>query len=72
MVRFAKPHVSVIYTDLWRNMIMLISYDFYIKDLTVRFTIPVISVIFKNSTAVTNTHSGSVRSTQKPSIMITA
>ena len=56
--RFAKPHVSVIYTDLWRNMIMLISYDFYIKDLTVRFTIPVISVIFKNSAAVTNTRPG--------------
>ena len=58
MVRFAKPHVIVIYTDLWRNMIMLISYDFYIKDLTVRFTIPVISVIFKNSAAVTNTRPG--------------
>ena len=38
MVKFAKPHVSVIYTDLWRNMIMLISYDFYTKNLTVRFT----------------------------------
>ena len=25
---------------------MLISYDFYIKNLTVRFTIPVISVIY--------------------------
>ena len=59
MVRFAKPHVSVIYTDLWRNMIMLISYDFYIKDLTVRFTIPVISVIFKNSAAVTIMQPGS-------------
>ena len=58
MVRFAKPHVSVIYTDLWRNMIMLISYDFYIKNLTVRFTIPVISVIFKNSAAVTITQPG--------------
>ena len=58
MVKFAKPHVSVIYTDLWRNMMMLISYDFYIKNLTVRFTIPVISVIFKNSAAITKTHPG--------------
>ena len=58
MVRFAKPHVSVIYTDLCRNMIMLISYDFYIKNLTVRFTIPVISVIFENSAAITNTRPG--------------
>ena len=57
MVRFAKPQVSVIYTDLWRNMIMLISYDFYIK-ISLRFTIPVISVIFKNSAAVTNTPPG--------------
>ena len=59
MVRFAKPHVSVISTDLGRNIMVLISLDFTKGNLTVRFGIPLISVIFKNSAAVTNTRSGS-------------
>ena len=46
-VRFAKPHISVISTDLWRNMLVLINLDFLIGNLTVRFPIPVFSVIFK-------------------------
>ena len=58
MVRFAKPHVSVISTDLGRNIMVLISLDFTKGNLIVRFGIPLISVIFKNSAAVTNTHSG--------------
>ena len=60
MVRFAKPHISVIYTELWRNMMVLNNKDFIIENLTVRFTIYVFSVIFKNSAAVTNTHSGNL------------
>ena len=55
MVRFAKPHVSVISTDLGRNIMVLISLDFTKGNLIVRFGIPLISVIFKNSAAVTNT-----------------
>ena len=55
MVRFAKPHISVIYTEQWRNMMVLNNQDFIIENLTVRFTIYVFSVIFKNSAAVTNT-----------------
>ena len=58
MVRFAKPHVSVISTDLGRNIMVLISLDFTKGNLIVRFGIPLISVIFKNSAAVTNTQSG--------------
>ena len=57
MVRFAKPHISVIYTEQWRNMMVLNNQDFIIENLTVRFTIYVFSVIFKNSAAVTNTRS---------------
>ena len=57
MVRFAKPHVSVISTDLGRNIMVLISLDFTKGNLIVRFGIPLISVIFKNSAAVTNTQS---------------
>ena len=34
---------------------VLISKNFLIENLSVRFAIPVISVIFKNSAAVTNT-----------------
>ena len=63
MVRFAKPHISVIYTEQWRNMMVLNNQDFIIENLTVRFTIYVFSVIFKNSAAVTNTlsdHTSSV------------
>ena len=37
---------------------VLICKVFIIENLTVRFAIPAISVIFKNSAAVTNTHSG--------------
>ena len=55
MVRFAKPHVSVISTDLGRNIMVLISLDFTKGNLIVRFGIPLISVIFKNSAAITNT-----------------
>ena len=58
MVRFAKPHISVIYTEQWRNMMVLNNQDFIIENLTVRFTIYVFSVIFKNSAAVTNTRPG--------------
>ena len=58
MVRFAKPHVSVISTDLGRNIMVLISLDFTKGNLIVRFGIPLISVIFKNSAAVTNTRPG--------------
>ena len=58
MVRFAKPHVSVISTDLGRNIMVLISLDFTKGNLIVRFGIPLISVIFKNSAAVTNTLAG--------------
>ena len=58
MVRFAKPHVSVISTDLGRNIMVLISLDFTKGNLIVRFGIPLISVIFKNSAAVTNTLPG--------------
>ena len=58
MVRFAKPHVSVISTDLGRNIMVLISLDFTKGNLIVRFGIPLISVIFKNSAAVTNTQPG--------------
>ena len=58
MVRFAKPHVSVISTDLGRNIMVLISLDFTKGNLIVRFGIPLISVIFKNSAAVTNTRTG--------------
>ena len=36
---------------------VLISKNFLIENLSVRFAIPVISVIFKNSAAVTNTRS---------------
>ena len=39
-------------------MIVLISKNFLIENLSVRFAIPVISVIFKNSAAVTNTQPG--------------
>ena len=60
MVRFAKPHVSVISTDLGRNIMVLISLDFTKGNLIVRFGIPLISVIFKNSAAVTNTRSGAI------------
>ena len=35
-------------------MMVLISKNFLIENLSVRFAIPVISVIFKNSAAVTN------------------
>ena len=35
---------------------LLIYQDFITENLTVRFTIPVFSVIFKNSAAITNTH----------------
>ena len=41
------------------NMMLLIYQDFITENLTVRFTIPVISVIFKNSAAVTITQPGS-------------
>ena len=58
MVRFAKPHVSVISTDLGRNIMVLISLDFTKGNLIVRFGIPLISVIFKNSAAITNTRPG--------------
>ena len=54
MVRFAKTNVSVISTDLGRNIMVLISLDFTKGNLIVRFGIPLISVIFKNSAAVTN------------------
>ena len=37
------------------NMMLLIYQDFITENLTVRFTIPVFSVIFKNSAAITNT-----------------
>ena len=37
---------------------LLIYQDFITENLTVRFTIPVFSVIFKNSAAITNTRSG--------------
>ena len=37
---------------------VLISKNFLIENLSVRFAIPVISVIFKNSAAVTNTLPG--------------
>ena len=37
---------------------LLINQDFITENLTVRFTIPVISVIFKNSAAITNMRSG--------------
>ena len=37
---------------------VLISKNFLIENLSVRFAIPVISVIFKNSAAVTNTRPG--------------
>ena len=57
MVRFAKPLVSVISADLGRNIMVLICLDFTKGNLIVRFGIPLISVIFKNSAAVTNTHS---------------
>ena len=36
-------------------MMLLIYQDFITENLTVRFTIPVFSVIFKNSAAITNT-----------------
>ena len=55
MVRYAKPHVSVISTDLGRNIMVLISLNFTKGNFIVRFGIPLISVIFKNSAAVTNT-----------------
>ena len=58
MVRFAKTHVSVISTDLGRNIRVLISLDFTKGNLIVRFGIPLISVIIKNSAAVTNTQGG--------------
>ena len=60
MVRFGKPDDSIIYTDIQRNMMVLNNQDFIIENLTVRFTIYVFSVIFKNSAAVTNTHSGNL------------
>ena len=37
------------------NMMLLINQDFITENLTVRFTIPVFSVMFKNSAAITNT-----------------
>ena len=40
------------------NMMLLIYQDFITENLTVRFTIPVFSVIFKNSAAITNTLPG--------------
>ena len=40
---------------------VLISKNFLIENLSVRFAIPVISVIFKNSAAVTNTLLGMLR-----------
>ena len=40
------------------NMMLLINQDFITENLTVRFTIPVFSVIFKNSAAITNTPPG--------------
>ena len=36
-------------------MMLLIYQDFITENFTVRFTIPVFSVIFKNSAAITNT-----------------
>ena len=42
---------------------VLISKNFLIENLSVRFAIPVISVIFKNSAAVTNTQPGQADST---------
>ena len=39
---------------------LLIYQDFITENLTVRFTIPVFSVIFKNSAAITNTHTGNL------------
>ena len=42
------------------NMMLLIYQDFITGNLTVRFTIPVFSVMFKNSAAITNTRSGSI------------
>ena len=58
MVRFGKPDDSIINTNIQRNMMVLNNQDFIIENLTVRFTIPVISVIFKNSAAITNTQPG--------------
>ena len=66
MVRFAKPHISVIYTEQWRNMMVLNNQDFIIENLTVRFTIYVFSVIFKNSAAVTNMLPGFTKPTFIP------
>ena len=66
MVRFAKPHVSVISTDLGRNIMVLISLDFTKGNLIVRFGIPLISVIFKNSAAVTNRRPGLRHNTTEP------
>ena len=40
------------------NMMLLIYQDFITENLTVRFTIPVFSVMFKNSAAITNTQPG--------------
>ena len=40
------------------NMMLLIYQDFITGNLTVRFTIPVFSVMFKNSAAITNTQPG--------------
>ena len=37
------------------NIMLPIYQDFITENLTVRFTIPVFSVIFKNSAAITNT-----------------
>ena len=42
------------------NMMLLIYQDFITENLTVRFTIPVFSVIFKNSAAITNTLPGTM------------
>ena len=39
---------------------LLIYQDFITENLTVRFTIPVFSVIFKNSAAITNTRVGEI------------
>ena len=44
-VRFAKPHIKVISADLQRNMMVLISEDFTLGNLTMRFAKPYFSVI---------------------------
>ena len=43
-------------------MMLLIYQDFITENLTVRFTIPVFSVVFKNSAAITNKIGHSSRS----------